>query len=79
VDQTKLHSRLNILVNALYAMIARADNWEDVEAFGKAQIEWFQTFLDLPNNIPSHDAFTRVFARPDSEQFQACFMCWMTG
>lgn len=60
-------------------MIAGADNWEDVEEFGKARIEWFRTFLKLPNGIPSHDTFTRVFARLDPEQFQACFMRWMTA
>jgi hypothetical protein len=38
-------------------VIAGADNWEDVEAFGKAWLEWFQTFLELPNGVPSHDAF----------------------
>lgn len=79
VDRTKLHALLNILVIALCAVIAGADNWEDVEEFGKARIEWFQTFLDLPNGIPSHDTFTRVFARLDPEQFQACFMRWMTA
>ena len=77
VDRTKLHDLLNILVIALCAVIAGADNWEDVEEFGKARIEWFQTFLDLPNGIPSHDTFTRVFARLNPEQFQACFMRWM--
>lgn len=77
MDRTKLHELINILVIALCAVIAGADNWEDVEEFGKAQIEWFQTFLDLPNGIPSHDTFTRVFARLDPEQFQACFLRWM--
>jgi predicted transposase YbfD/YdcC len=79
IDRTKLHELLNILVIALCAVIAGADNWEDVEEFGKARIEWFRTFLDLPNGIPSHDTFTRVFARLDPEQFQACFMRWMSA
>jgi len=79
IDRTKLHELMNILVIALCAVIAGADNWEDVEEFGKAQNEWFQTFLDLPNGIPSHDTFTRVFARLDPEQFQACFMRWMSA
>ena len=79
VDRTKLHELLNILVIAICAVIAGADNWEDVEEFGKARLEWFQTFLELPNGIPSHDTFTRVFARLNPEQFQACFRRWMSA
>lgn len=79
IDRTKLHELMNILVIAICAAIAGADNWEDVEEFGKARLEWFQTFLEIPNGIPSHDTFTRVFARLDPEQFQTCFMRWMTA
>ena len=79
VDRTKLHKLLDILVMALCAVIAGADNWEDVEEFGKARLEWFRTFLEVPNGIPSHDTFTRVFARLDPEQFQGCFMRWMSA
>jgi predicted transposase YbfD/YdcC len=79
IDRTKLHKLIDILVIAICAVIAGADNWEDVEEFGKARIEWFQTFLELPNGIPSHDTFTRVFARLDPQQFQSCFMRWMSA
>jgi predicted transposase YbfD/YdcC len=78
IERTKLHKLLDILVIAICAIIAGADNWEDVEEFGKARVAWFRTFLELPNGIPSHDTFTRVFARLDPEQFQACFMRWIT-
>jgi predicted transposase YbfD/YdcC len=79
IDRTKLHELINILVMAICAIIAGADNWEDVEEFGKARIEWFQSFLQIPNGIPSHDTFTRVFARLDPKQFQACFLGWMSA
>jgi len=79
MDRTKLHPLLDILVIAMCAVIAGADNWEDVEEFGKARHAWFQTFLGLPNGIPSHDTFTRVFARLDPEQFQADFLSWMSA
>jgi len=77
MDRTKRHKLMDILVIAICAIIAGADNWEDVEEFGKVRQEWFKTFLELPNGIPSHDTFNRVFARLDPEQFQACFMRWM--
>src|SRR5664279_2064630 len=79
IDRTKLHKLLDILVIAICAIIAGADNWEDVEEFGKARIEWFRSFLELSNGIPSHDTFTRVFARLDPEQFQACFLGWIAA
>lgn len=79
VERTKRHQLGDILVIAICAVIAGADNWEDVAAFGKAKQEWFQTFLELPNGIPSHDTFTRVFARLDPEQFQTCFVRWIAA
>jgi predicted transposase YbfD/YdcC len=77
IDRTKLHKLLDILVIAICAVIAGADNWEDVAAFGQAKIEWFKTFLELPNGIPSHDTFNRVFARLDPQQFQDGFLRWI--
>ena len=47
-----------------------------MEDFGKAKRGWFSTFLRLPNGIPSHDTFTRLFARLDPVAFRECFMRW---
>jgi predicted transposase YbfD/YdcC len=79
IDRTKLHKLLDILVIALCAIIAGADSWEDVAEFGQAKIEWFETFLELPNGIPSHDTFNRVFARLDPQEFQDSFMRWISA
>ena len=35
------------------------------------------TFLDLPNGIPSHDTFWRVFRALDPDHFQTCFLNWI--
>lgn len=79
VDRTKLHKLIDILVIALCAIIAGADNWEDIADFGRAKIDWFQTYLELPNGIPSHDTFNRVFARLDPQEFRTGFMGWIRG
>jgi predicted transposase YbfD/YdcC len=47
-----------------------------VEAFGKAKEAWFRQFLELPNGIPSHDTFGRVFSVLSPEVFEACFRQW---
>ena len=77
VERTKLHALFDILVIAICAILAGADNWEDIAEFGRAKQTWFQTFLELPNGIPSHDTFNRVFARLDPQEFQASFLSWI--
>ena len=48
-----------------------------METFGRAKEPWLRTFLALPNGIPSHDPFGRVFARLDPEAFGRCFVSWV--
>ena len=69
VDRTKKHLLGDILVIALVHTIAGADSWEEVEAFGEAKEGWLKGFPALPNGIPSHDTFYRVFARLDPQAF----------
>jgi len=68
---------LDVLVIAMCATICGAEGWEDFAEFGNAKHEWFATFLELPNGIPSPDTFRRVFARLDPHEFEACFMRWV--
>lgn len=77
IDRTKRHQLLAIITIALCAVICGGDTWVEVEEFGQAKHAWLETFLELPNGIPSHDTFGRVFARLDPEQFQACFLSWV--
>ena len=79
VDRTKRHKLLDIMVIAICAIICGADDWVAAESFGKAKFEWLKRFLELPNGIPSHDTFGRVFAQLDSEQFERCFLQWIAA
>jgi hypothetical protein len=47
---------------AIIAVICGADGWVAVETYGCAKYSFLKTFLELPNGIPSHDTFARVFA-----------------
>ncbi len=76
-SNNKLHLLLDIVVIAICAAICGADNWVDVENFGKAKHDWLKQFLKLPHGIPSHDTFGRVFALLDAKQFQTSFVEWI--
>lgn len=73
----KRHNLEDILVITILGMICGADNWVEICEFGHAKQEWLSTFLELPNGIPSHDTFGRVFSRLDSNQFDSCFLSWI--
>jgi predicted transposase YbfD/YdcC len=77
VERTKLHSLKDILVIAVCATICGADDWEDIAEFGVAKQEWFSTFLELENGIPSHDTFRRVFILLDNIELKTLFIDWM--
>jgi predicted transposase YbfD/YdcC len=72
----RLHRLQDILVIALCAVIAGAQDWQQIETFGRKRRDWLSSFLELPNGIPSHDTFERVFNRLEPQAFQACFRKW---
>jgi predicted transposase YbfD/YdcC len=75
----RLHRLLDIIVIALCAVIAGAQDWQEIETFGRKRQDWLKRFLPLPHGIPSHDTFERVFDRLDPQAFQVCFRDWIQG
>jgi predicted transposase YbfD/YdcC len=79
MDRTKLHRLRDIIIIAICGVICGADGWVGIEEFGKAKEDWLTELLQLPNGIPSHDTFGRVFAHLDPKQFEASFVEWVQG
>jgi predicted transposase YbfD/YdcC len=76
IDRTKAHSLLDILTIAVCAVLSGADSFTEMADYGRAKEGWLRTFLALPNGIPSHDTFGRVFALLDPVQLEQCFARW---
>jgi predicted transposase YbfD/YdcC len=77
VDRTKQHKLMDMIVLTICGVICGADDWVNLEMFGNAKLEWFRTFLELPNGIASHDTFGRVFAAINPKEFENSFMEWV--
>jgi len=71
------HLLLDIVLITICAVICGADHWVEIENYGIAKQKWLETFLELPNGIPSHDTLERTFARLRPEPVQQCFLNWV--
>ena len=71
------HLLLDIIVMAICAVIGNCDDWPDIEMFARKREFWFKRFLRLPDGVPSHDTFERVFARLNPRTFARCCLDWL--
>lgn len=71
------HKLIDIIIVAICAVLSGAETWDEVELFGEEREEWLKQFLELPNGIPSHDTFRRVFSLLDARLFQERFIGWV--
>jgi predicted transposase YbfD/YdcC len=76
VRRTRRHELMDIIALSICGVLAGADDWVSIVAFGKAKEPWLRQYLALPNGIPSHDTLGRVFGLLDPDQFEVCFSSW---
>lgn len=79
IDRTKSHKLLDILTISICTLLCCGESFNDMEEFGYAKYDWLKTFLELPNGIPTHDTFNRVFAALDPQKFLDSFLRWTQG
>jgi predicted transposase YbfD/YdcC len=74
-----VHPLPQMIVMSLVAILCGSDGWEDVAEFCQAREQWFANFLELPRGTPSHDTFSRVFARLLPEHLEDLLRQWMSA
>jgi predicted transposase YbfD/YdcC len=70
------HLLLDVITITILAVMSHAEDWTDIELFGRERESWLRRFLELPEGIPSHDTFQRVFGLLDRKQFAAGLLRW---
>ena len=71
------HKLIDIITIALCAIICGADNWPEIETYGKSKYAWFKEFMELPNGIPTHHTFRRFFIAVSVDDLENCFLNWV--
>lgn len=77
VERTKLHNLADMIVIAIYALVCQACGWLDIATTAKDRINEIK--IPLPNGIPSHDTFGRVFRRINPDELQTAISGWFEG
>jgi predicted transposase YbfD/YdcC len=77
IDRCKRHLLPDVITMTLCAVLAGADTWPQVATFARRRRDWFGRFLELPNGIPSHHTFRRVFDRLAPQPLQRALVAWL--
>src|SRR5947209_15811337 len=56
------HRLVDVLLSGFCGVLAGCDNFVEIADWARHHEEFLCTFLELPNGIPSHDTYNRVFA-----------------
>ena len=73
MDRTKRHLLTDILGITICAVTCGANTWTAIETYGRSKRKWLEEFLELPNGIPCHDTFARLFSRLNPEHIECSF------
>lgn len=77
VKRRQLHRLNDVVVLAVCGVLSGCESFTDIERYAKTKLPFFQQFLELPHGIPSHDTFSRVFARLNPTVFGECLRNWI--
>jgi predicted transposase YbfD/YdcC len=72
-----IRRRTKWTATAICGVIADCDDWHEIVLFAQKRLAWFKRFLKLPNGVPSHDTFERVFSKLEPRAFQSCCLAWL--
>ncbi|HQU25186.1 MAG TPA: ISAs1 family transposase [Acidiphilium sp.] len=73
-----IYSLDEVLLLALLSVLAGAETFVDIARFGAKKLSLLRRFRPFLDGTPSHDHLGDIFASLDAEQFQRCFVAWVS-
>lgn len=59
----------DIIMITFFAILGNANEWEEIETFGRKKEKWLRKYLELPYGIPTDDTFRIVIGNINAEHF----------
>jgi predicted transposase YbfD/YdcC len=75
--QNLKHRLEDIIVLGFCGVLAGCDDFVEIADWARENHAFFRTFLELPNGIPSHDTFNRVFSLVKPTTLQDVLLPWL--
>ena len=76
-QQSKVrHTLKDILVIVLFATLANADDWVEMALFAEHHQDYLKKYIELKNEISSHDTIRRVMEMISLEILQQLYGKW---
>lgn len=66
------HKLSDILLIGLFTYLSNGEDYEDMVLLGTTKGHLLKDYIELPNGVPSHDTFNRVFQILDCEVLRKC-------
>src|SRR5262249_13415324 len=73
------HPLVDVLVVGFCGVLCGCEDFVEIETFARKKEDLFRRFLELPEGIPSHDTFRRVFQAVCPQALQRCLIQWLQG
>ena len=67
-----LHKLSDILFIGILTYLSNGEDYEDMVLFGNTHESFLREYIELPNGIPSHDTFNRVFSVLEPDLLRKC-------
>ena len=68
-----------VLLLCLLGVLAGCESWVEIAKYGEKKLGFLRRFRPFTDGTPSHDQLGDIFAVLDAEQFQRCFIAWVSS
>ena len=72
IEKKCLHKLSDILLIGLFTYLSNGEDYEDMVLFAKTHGDFLKSYVSLPNGVPSHDTFRRVFSMLSPDVLHRC-------